>query len=308
MRINYRFFKNLPELRKIGFDIPKDDIAFVIYEDDEKFEKVKEILGENWLDSVIITDTDFTEKEITSSLYLSVFANKMLGYPQPESWYDESEDEEIPEVYPYESCRYLHNVFEITPSETYGYIRGKQIGYLSIQGEPKWGKSSIGGLFWLEDILFTTPEVYKTVFEPLGIECKTVLGYGNQKPLTTVVQLVPQGVSNSKLLLKDEDIEEKVYISEWHLERYCLNGKGFYPSFESNPGSLDFFVSRELFGAGGANFRENFISQRLYRLLKQNNVKGLGYSPQESASPEEMKKYWSDIESLGSARGRWILD
>ena len=114
----------------------------------------------------------------------------------------------------------------------------------------------------------------------MGIECRKVLGYGNQKPLTTIVQLVPQGVSKSKLLFKEENfvIED---IPEWNLKKYCHNGKGFYPSFESNPGDYDFFVSQELFGTGGMNLKENFISQKLYQLLKKHGVKGLKYYPQE---------------------------
>ena len=98
-------------------------------------------------------------------------------------------------------------MFEIDKaSEQYGVLRGKQTGYISVSGEPKWGKSSIGALFWLEDILFTTPEVYQKIFEPLGIKYRKVLGYGNQKPLKTIVQLIPQGVSKSKLLLKKEHL------------------------------------------------------------------------------------------------------
>ena len=283
MRVNYRFFKQLPELRKLGFDIPEGSAAFVVYEDDERFETLKSVLGANWLENVIFTDTDFSEKEKCNSLYLSVYAIKMLGYPQPEDWYDDDDDEDLEAPYPYEKNAYLHNVFEIDKaSEMYGVLRGKQTGYISIQGEPKWGKSSIGALHWLEDILFTTAEMYQKVFEPLGIACKHVLGYGNQKPLTTVVQLLPQGVSKSRLLLDNETLDNKEYIQEWGLERYCLGGKGFYPSFETNPGNYDFFVSQELFGTGGANFKELFISQKLYQLLKMNKVRGLSYYPQKN--------------------------
>jgi hypothetical protein len=289
MRVSHRFFgnfnrKEVADLQQIGIKVEEGCNAFVLYEDDARFESVKQYFGDDWESHVTVTSTDFTEKEKSNSPYLGVWATKRLGYPQPEDWHDEDdadegEQEEPP--HPFESCPYLYNVFEIDQASEYGVLRGKQTGYLSILGEPKWGKSSIGALFWLEDILFTTSEVYRRVFEPLGIECRTVLGYGNQKPLTTVVQLVPQGVSKSKLLLKDENLGDKLYIPEWGIERYLLNGKGFYPSFEVDPGDYDFFVSREQFGSAGMNFKENFISQKLYQLLKKNNVKGLEYYPQE---------------------------
>ena len=288
MRIHYRFFENfdkkgVADLGKIGIKVEEDCFAFVLYEDDPKFELVKQYFGKNWRENVSIIDTDFTESERANSPYLGIWATKRLGYPKPEDWYDDDdeEDKEPTAPPPYKNDAYLYNVFEIDKvSEMYGVLRGKQTGYLSISGEPKWGKSSVGALFWIEDILFTTPEVYEKVFEPLGIKCKKVLGYGNQKPLKTIVQLVPQGVAKSKLILDDENIDIE-QIQEWNVKRYCLSNQGFYPSFESNAGDYDFFVSQEHFGTGAMNFKENFISQKLYQLLKENNVKGLKYYPQK---------------------------
>lgn len=72
------------------------------------------------------------------------------------------------------------------------------------------------------------------------------------------------------------------------MERYWINsgGEGFFekldfcPSFESNVGNYDLFVTQELFGTGGMNLREIFISQKLYQLLKSNKINGLKYYPQ----------------------------
>jgi hypothetical protein len=299
MRIKHRFFDNfsrkqVAELQQIGIKVEEGCDAFVLYADDPKFELVKQYFGDTWEEEYVsVTETDFTDKEKSNSPYLGIWARKRLGYPQPEDWYDDDEEEDNEDNAPhlYRNNAYLYNVFEIDKvSEMYGVLRGKQTGYLSISGEPKWGKSSVGALFWIEDILFTTPEVYQKVFEPLGIECRKVLGYGNQKPLKTIVQLIPQGVAKSKLLLQEEIVGEKANIQEWNLERYCLNGKGFYPSFENNPGDYDFFVSQELFGTGGMNLKENFISQKLYRRLKENNVKGLNYYPQDSEKNKILPK------------------
>jgi hypothetical protein len=264
----------------MGIKVNEGCDAFIIYEDDEKFEMVKKYFGEKWADKVTVTDTDFTEKERNSSSYLSIEATKMLGYPQPEEW-DEDEREKEPS-YPFDIYPYFENVFEVAnTSRNYGILRGKQIGSFSLLGEPKWGKSNIGSIFWSGDAFFTTPDIYKNIFEPLEIKSQTVLGYGNQKPLTTVVQLLPQGVSDSKLILQQEQIGEVIDIQEWNIKKYTLYYKGFFPSFEKNPGQYDFFVSQEYFGSGGVNEKVVFISRKLYQLLKESDIKGLKYYPQK---------------------------
>jgi hypothetical protein len=281
MKVQYRLYKRLSALKEAGFDIPDDSVVFVISDDDKRFEELKKILGDSWLDNVINTDTDFTENERSESRYLAIEATKMLGYPQPEDW-EEDEREEEPK-YPFDIYPYFENVFDVANvSRDYGMLRGKQIGDFSLLGEPKWGKSDIGSIFWCGDVFFSTPSIYKQIFEPLGIGCRTVLGYGNRKPLTTVVQLIPQGVSNSKLIIKEDQITESTDIPEWGIKKYILNSKGFFPSFEQNPGNYDFFVSQEYFGSSEVNEKASFISQKLYRLLKKHAVKGLNYYPQDA--------------------------
>lgn len=294
MRINYQFFKNFNrrdvlELEHIGIKVDEGCDAFVVYEDEEKFELVKKYFGEKWKDKVTVIDTDFTEKERNTSAYLSIATSKMLGYPQPEEW-DEDEGEKEP-AYPFNIYPYFENVFEVAnTSRDYGMLRGTQTGDFSLLGEPKWGKSNVGSIFWCGDALFSTPDIYKKVFAPLGIKSRTVLGYGNQKPLTTIVQLLPQGISDSKLIFKPEQIGEPIFIPEWNITKYTLYYKGFFPSFEKHPGKYDFFVSQEYFGSGGVNEKTVFISQKLYQLLKENNVKGLEYYPQESSSEKSIEE------------------
>ena len=242
---------------------------------------MKQLLGEEWKDNCIIS-TDFTEKERESAAYLMIGASKILGYPQPEDTYEEVEEDGEPEYpYPFDIYPYFRDVYEVSgTSHDYGMLRGKQIGSFALSGEPHWGKSSIGSVFDAGDVFFTTPEVYRQIFEPLGIECKQVLGYGNRKPLGTVVQLLPQSISKSRLMVKEDQISEKTFVKEWNMTKYIFNGKGFAPAFETSPGNFDFFASQEYFGSGGVNEKELFISQRLYQLLKKNKIKGLCYYPQ----------------------------
>lgn len=148
-----------------------------------------------------------------------------MGYPQPE---DLDGNDEL-EKFPFNVFPYLKKVFEITKrSENFGIIRGKQIGSISLLSEPKWNKKGIGTIYWLEDTFFTTPSIYENIFKPLNIQSKSVIGYGNQKPLVTVVQLLPQGISSSKLNINDNNIDEKTHIPEWEITRFHLNNKGFF--------------------------------------------------------------------------------
>lgn len=285
MKVSYRFFAKLSVIRKAGFDLPDNSQYFIVQGDDIRFDKLKKLLGDEWRNYCIV-NTEFTEKERGSAPYLSIRASKILGYAQPEDTYEEEEC--LPEYpYPFDVYPCFKDVYEVAAtSSNYEMLRGEQTGSFLLSGEPKWGKACIGSVFDVADIFFTTPDIYIKIFKPLGIECRQVLAYRNQKPLKTVVQLVSQGIAESKLILEESCITEKHFINEWNMTKYMLNGESFAPAFETSPGNFDFFVSQEYFGSGGVNENEVFISQRLYQVLKENRVKGLSYCPCPAVSYE----------------------
>jgi|GEM_PF-4910268 len=284
MKISYRFFQNFDKkdvlkLKELGITVKEGCDAYVAYEGTHAFETLKAFFGENWRECVSIVDTNFTEKERTESFHLNISATKILGYPQPEER-NEGKEEQEPES-PFNIYPYYENVFEVAAtSPNYGILKGNQIGSFSFLKEPKWGKASIGSVFWSLNDFFVTPETYYTIFEPLNIECRSVLKYKTKKPLETVLQIIPQGISQSKLNIPSELIKEMSEIPEWKMRKCLFEMKGFYPSFETSPGDYDFFVSQEYFGTGGVTEREVFISQRLYQRLRTRNIKGLKYYPQ----------------------------
>lgn len=297
--------QNYRSLKKAGFDLSDDCQYFIIQGDDIRFDKVKQLLGDEWRNYCII-NTEFTEKERTSAPYLSIHASKILGYAQPEDTYEEIEEEGLSEYpYPFDVYPCFKDVYKVaSTSNNYGMLRGEQIGDFKLIGEPRWGKAGIGATFDTGDIFFTTPEIYEKIFKPLGIECRQVLAYGNQKPLKTVVQLLSQGVSKSKLIIEENRITEKYFIKEWNMTKYMLSGEFFAPSFETSPGNFDFFVSQEYFGSGGMNENEVFISQRLYQLLKEDKIRGLNYYPQSSNI--QGNKNHKDFDK--NTHSSWILD
>lgn len=287
MRVSYRFFKNFDkseviEFKKYGIKINEGCDAFEIYEDDPLFEEIKNKLGDNWMDYAS-ADTDFSEKERSSSDYLYIEARKMLGYPQPEDCDERKKEPAFPfNIYPY-----LEGVFRVkNTSPEYGMLRGEQIGSFSLPREPKC-ESAIGSIFWCEDIFFVSKDVYRSIFEPIGVKCLPVLAYPKpSRPFENLVQLLPQGISKSRLDIKSSQLDFTVYVKEWQVQKYILNRKGFFPSFVSDPGPYDFFVSQEYFGDGAGDLKNVIISQRLYQILKTYKIKGVKYYPMQANSKE----------------------
>ncbi|MFK8288387.1 hypothetical protein ACI76W_03925 [Capnocytophaga canimorsus] len=290
MNVSYRFFAELSAIRQAGFDLPNDGSVFIIQGNDERLDKVKQILGSEWR-NYCFAEMEFTEEERSSAPYLSIRASKNLGYLQPEDRYEEVEEEGLAEYpYPFDVYPYFKDVYELAgKSDTFGMLRGKQIGSFKLQGEPRWGKAMIGSTFQAGDVFFTTFEVYNTIFKPLGIACREVLAYGNLAPLKTIVQIIPQGISKSKLIINEEYLLEKFFIKEWNLTKYVLSGDNV-PLFEARPSGYDFFISQEYFGDGGVNENEVFISQKLYQILKKNKIKGLNYIPFNVKEEKEIAK------------------
>lgn len=282
MKTTYRFCDHFEEedvlrLQSLGIKVKAGFDVFTVYEDSEQFEQAKRFFGKNWQDLVLSTATEFTEAEKEKAPYLSIEPLKILGYPQPES----RDEKKGKSCFPYDVYPYFENVFEIAgTSRDFGMLRGRQTGDFSFSGEPKWGKAGVGSIFWCGDAYFATPGVYEEIFRPLGITSRSVKRHRDKKTLETVVQLLPQGISESKLVIPEAYIDEIEEVPEWNIRKYMVNGKGFFPSFEQYPGNFDFFVSQEYFGDGGVNEKSVFISQRLYQRLKTNQIKGLEYRPQ----------------------------
>lgn len=275
MKLRYRVFKDfnpaeVQKLKVLGISVEQGFDAFLIDADYADLAVVKDIIGEEW-ETTITHEIEFSEMDRRNASYLHVYPNKLFGYPQPESGKDK---------FPFDQYPYFKDVFEIEKTDPeYGVLKGKQIGKFRFKKEPNWGSSSIGSAFWIQDSIFVKPEIYKRVFEPLGIKAISVLEYKTKKELNTVLQLLPQGISNANLEIKNDHINEIQTVESWGIKKYILKETGFYPDFKSAPGDFDFFESKEYFGAGGFTVHSTIISQKLYQLLVQNNVRGLNYEP-----------------------------
>lgn len=274
MKIRYRVFKDfskqeVQQLKDLAIDVKQGFDAFLVDADHAKLANIKNVIGEEW-ESSISLETEFSEKDRCGSSFLHVYPAKLFGYPQPESAGYE---------FPLDRYPYFKDVFEIENTDPgFGVLKGRQIGNYKLKKEPSWGSSSIGSAFWIQDSIFVRPEVYKAIFEPLGIKSLPVLEDKSNRILKSVLQLMPQGIAESELDMNTHHINEIESVAGWGINKYILKGAGFYPNFKSSSGDLDFFFTKEYFGAGSFTVRATIISQK-YLLLVKNKVKGLSYEP-----------------------------
>jgi hypothetical protein len=213
MKVKIRVVKSFSrkeqiELEKIGINIKLDWDAFEVDADDLNVSKIQNILSNSDWNSISQQEASFSEKDRTDAPYLNIYSNKMLGYAKPDD-----EDEVDNYLYPFDIYPYYKGVFEVANvDDNYGLLRGRQIGLYSLNGEPKWGNKDIASANNIEDTFFVKPEIYKEIFEPLNIKCLPVLKYKTLELLKTVVQIVQQDVSRSKLDISEEQTKEIIYV------------------------------------------------------------------------------------------------
>ena len=278
MKINYRFPKNFNSeqkniLKEYNIDIDIGFDAFTILNTDKYFNEVKELFKDDW-ESLAFPNMIYNKKEYESADTYVIHAKKYLGYAKPDT-------EKIVDTFefPYNIEPQYKGVFKVkAQSKEFGMLKGEQIGYYQMKGEPKWGKNHIASLFDVFDDFFVKPEVYKNFFEPLGIESRKVLDFKTRKPLKTVIQLVTQGISKYKLNIDPKSINISYEIKEWGITKYVLRGDKKEPLFTGN-NDYDFFRSQEYFGDGGMNLNNIYISKKLYNIITDNKLKGLNIEP-----------------------------
>lgn len=263
------FLENLGISIKLGWDV------FEINEvKSEVLNHLKAYFGNEWEDisQRLIT---YSNKEVSHAEHLYVYAKKYLGYAKP----DVEEEVETFEP-PFDIYPYYKDVFEVfATDESYGLLRGKQIGNYQLKGKVKWGKSAIGSAHYINDAFFVKEKVYNTFLKPLNIESCPVIDYKTKKKMDGVVQILQQGISASPLQIVPEDCKEIISIPQWGIQKYILRDDIPYPRFKDSPGDYDFFYTQEHFGSGGLTQRGTIISQKFYEILKKNNIKGLNFHP-----------------------------
>lgn len=277
MIINYRYADSFTEIQQIqlanfGLKVKQGFNALIIDSNHPNFNEVKDMF-DDWEEETLKT-IKYSKLDFEKAESYEINAEKYLGYAKPDV-------EEIIDTYkyPFDIYPQYKDVYEVKATGKYGMLRGKQIGSFKISGEPKWGKNHLASLFGATDCFFTTPEVYNDIFKPLNILSMPVIDFKSGKTLKTIVQILPQGVSQNKLNIKRENINKTIKIDEWNLTKYVLRGDVPFPDLEKSDKRYDFYESQEYFGDGGLNLKSIIISKKLYNLIVENKLKGLNIIP-----------------------------
>jgi hypothetical protein len=214
---------------------------------------------EKWIvrrDPLDFVMTHFSRAEVELASWLELEPDWHYGYPQP------NED----------SFGFLEATYDLS-----GYCRHcgvglKQVAPFQMKFEPKWGRNRILQLNWVFDEYFVTPDVWRDIFEPIGVGCRSVRS-PKKGELKTVVQLA---------------VEEKISISTEGMTantcEYCGRVKyepvkrGPFPALRGRP-TKDIVRTVEYFGSGSSANRGVLVSQRLHAALRIAKVRGASFRP-----------------------------
>jgi hypothetical protein len=220
-----------------------------VAEDDPRWEIVRSLLKKYQL--VDITFTKFTDSELCSASHLRMLPSWHHGYPQPEDDFE-----------------YKQITYDLTDYCERCGIGAKQTSSFRMKKKPNWGRRSILQMNWLFDEFFVKPDVWKAIFEPLGISCRPVLLHKTGEELDSVVQLdIPHFVP----LVMDSETYAFERCASCDRKKY-KHVTGFFPS----PQSTDFplFRSVQYFGSGASANRAVLLSFALYRRIRDAALRG----------------------------------
>jgi hypothetical protein len=241
--------------REAGIELKKAGImtAFEITEDDPRWQKVLPLTHKFKVFDTVTTK--FSAAELTNAGYLGMAAAGHHGYPEP------SDDN-----------GYLQATFDLSE-----YCRTcgtglKQIAPFRLKKTPKLGKSLLQ-LNWILDEYFVTPELWKDVFEPLGIGHRPVVLHKTGAVLDSVVQLEIPHTHD----LQVDGLSFSV-CPACSRKKYSISFRGFFPPPSGGPED-PMFKSSQYFGPGALAYKLVLVSGALYRKVKDAGVRGINFYP-----------------------------
>lgn len=229
-------------------------VFFTIEESDERWPEIVSLIKKH--DVFDSPRTQFTRTELKTSYYVNVYSSWFHGFPQPQ-----------------DDFKYLAVTYDKT---AYCYSCGigvPQVSPFRFKAEPKWGKRSFLQVNWVFDEYFVKPEVWETLFKPIGVPRIPVLHYRTGKELETVVQLNITEKVNLKL-----DNVQFIVCPKCGVKKYRPIIRGWYPSPLQAPTS-PIFRSSEYFGDGCQAFNAILMKNEFYSAIQSAKLKGLEFAP-----------------------------
>ena len=248
-----------PEFGRLGIDIAQHKVdgyssfaVIDILESDPRWTEVAKLLKP--LKILDIVSTQFSPGELDGAAFSTCDWAWTTGYPQPEDAYKEV-------------------TYDLT---NYCSVCGTgriQNAPFRMVGEPRWGRRSLLRLNWVPDEIFTTPEVWATVFKPFGLQCRPVVKHQTGLSLQTCVQIV---VDNEVELRIPKELPSE-YCPVCRQTRWNIFRRGLFPGPAESP-TTAMFRSSQYFGAGHLSHKHVLVSNLLYREIAKHNLKGVEFA------------------------------
>ena len=247
--------RNLPKEKKI--------IALEIFQDQPEHDLLSKTLAERGINPIMSEDEVFTETEMLQAPIMQMVPNSHYGgYPQPEEGYLEASFSKET------GCPYC----------SMGWL---QVKPLRLKSSTKMGKrSDISGIWWLREYIITkrAKEIIEAN-ELTGCEIWPVIKHGKNVPFEDIFQLKITG----ELPPMAPQTPLHVEPIEW---RGCKNGHGW----TSIKGRIhyrasdlidvpDFAWTHEWLNGRYELWRWPFMSQKAYRIFKENKINGARFYP-----------------------------
>lgn len=238
-------------MASLGLQVKEKEFShFYLNDNDGRYRKIREHFSGRWGNLEDRPYFTYTKKEILSAEYCVMGYIGGGGYPQPDDTLD-----------------WIRDVYDMSKYCWQCGTNKCQVNDFRINKISKrqlWSFTS-----WVDDALFTTEEAYRTIFEPLGIGCRTVRKASGKYP----------GVLQLDIPVIGEDLDlsmhpEKIVCPECGGIKY--GSKSFFPFFPLPEHPLPhIWLTKEYFGYAHLAFRYIIISQELVKILVNKKVLSL---------------------------------
>jgi len=238
-----------------GNELASNLVTFEIDEEHRSWSAIQAWIART--DAVDIVETKFSPEEIEKARWLEPEIGWYHGYPQPKEL----------------EFGYLQATYDLTDYCERCGIGLKQKAPFQMKREPKWGSKGILQLNWVFDEYFVTPKVWKEVFEPHGIECRSVLSVSGTK-LETVLQLV----IGDEVDIVEAGLATEGSCSKCGRTKFVPVTRGPFPALTRDP-SAAVEKTKQYFGTGASAFKGIVVTKALADTLLAKKLRGVSFRP-----------------------------
>lgn len=232
-------------------------LSFHILESNPHWGWINEYLHENGLKC--LSDTIFSEEELTSAKWLKLRSKWHNGYPQPEG-----------------NFGYEKGITYVRENYCKKCGTGvRQIDSFRLKKQPKWGKRFFFMLNWVEDELFVSDSARRIIerSDLTGVQFRDVKNKKGDSILEDVWQMEIPYVIQKGIIPKLPTIDDVCVCPECGIPKYHTSGIGMLTyKKEVFDGAPDFVKTSEVFGWGSYAPKEIVVSQKVYCFLKENKM------------------------------------